>query len=117
MSVEYISVLVDNDSTVNGHGQSVKVSETISKWASDLASFQKHLESKTFPQPYSLVVPDFWHICYGRAKCLPKAEADELWESTSEALKAAKPFVDCTELVVRPHPGRRLHLKNPASPG
>jgi len=112
MSVEYISVLVDNDGTINGLGESVKVSETILKWASDLALFQEHLASKTFPQSYSLLVPDFWHICYGRAKCLPKVEADELWESTVEARKAAEPFVDCTEMVLRPHPGTRLHLKN-----
>lgn len=114
MSVEYISVLVDNDGTVNGLGESVKVSEAISKWASDLASFQEHLASKTFPQKYSLLVPDFWHICYGRAKCLTKFEADELWESTCEARKAAEPFVESTETVLRPHPGTRLHLKNPA---
>ena len=112
MSVEYISLLVDNDGTVNGLGQSVKVSDAILKWASDLASFQEHLAFKTFPQPYSLLIPDFWHICYGRAKCLPKVEADELWESTMEAWKAAKPFVDCTGMVPRPHPGTRLHLKN-----
>lgn len=112
MSVEYISVLVDNDGTVNGLGESVKVSEAILKWASDLASFQEHLASKNFPRPYSLLVPDFWHICHGRAKCLPKAEADELWESTLEAHKAAETFVERTEIVTRPHPGTMLHLKN-----
>lgn len=112
MSVEYISVFVDNDEIVDGRGRSVKASEAISKWASDLASFREHLASKTFPQKYSLLVPDFWHVCYGRAKCLPKAEADELWGSTCEARTAAEPFVESTERVLRPYPGTRLRLKN-----
>jgi len=112
MSVEHISLFVDNSSVVNGLGKSVKTADTILKWGRDLQEFQSHLASKDFPTGYSLLVPDFWHIAYGDAKCLPKAEADELWESTVEARKAAEPFIESTEMVLSPHPGTKLHLKN-----
>lgn len=112
MSVEYISLFVENDRVVNGFGKSVKISDTILKWSKDLISFQGYLSTKTFPQQYSITIPDFWHICYGDAKCLPKAEADELWQSTVEARKAAEPFIESTEMVLSPHPATRLHIKN-----
>jgi len=112
MNIGYISLFVDNKSIVNGLGKSVKAADAILKWAKDLQEFQQHLACKNFPNQYSLVVPDFWHIAYGDAKSLPKAEADELWESTVEARKAAEPFIESTEMILLPHPGTKLYLKN-----
>ena len=112
MSIEYISLLVDNSTIVNGFGKSIKASDTILGWGADLKAFQSHLASGKFPNGYSLFIPDFWHITHGSAKCLPKDEANELWDSTMNAREAAKPFIESTEMVLSPHPGTRLHLKN-----
>jgi hypothetical protein len=110
MDIEYISLLIDNNSVVNGLGESVKAAETIRNWGSDMTQFYKYLTDGFFPNNYSLFVPDFWHIAYGDAKCLPKTEADLLWESTVAARTEAMPFVKMTEMGVRPHPGTPLHF-------
>ena len=107
-----ISLLVDNKSIVNGHGKSVRASDTILQWAKDLQEFKSHVESGDFPAGYTLLIPDFWHIAYGDAKCLPKEEADTLWQSSVEARELATPFIEGTEMVLQPHPGTKLHLKN-----
>lgn len=111
MSLEYISLFVDNKSIKNGLGKSVKLSDTILGWAIDLKIFQAYLTT-SFPKDYSLFIPDFWHVTHGDAKCLPKEEANELWDSTVAAREAAKPFIESSEMVLSPHPGTRFHLKN-----
>jgi hypothetical protein len=110
MSLEFIALLLDNNSVVNGRHESVRVADTIRNWARDLTEFQGFLAEKKFPADYSLFVPDFWHIAYGDAKCLPAEEADALWSSTVNAREAAMPYLKAYELVVTPHPGSRLHL-------
>lgn len=111
--MEYISLFLDNTSVVNGFGQSIKVADTVLNWGIDLKIFEGYLASPSgFPKGYSLFIPDFWHITHGDAKCLPKMEAEELWESTVKAREKASSFIDSTEMVLSPHPGTRLHLKN-----
>lgn len=116
MNLEYIALLLDNDSVVNGLHESVRVSDTIRNWAKDLAQFQEFLAAKKFPPNYSLFIPDFWHIAYGDAKCLPAEEADTLWNSTVNAREAAKPYVYAYDLVVKTHPGSRMYLSNDPVP-
>jgi hypothetical protein len=112
-NLEYISLFVDNDSIKNGFGKSVKASQTILNWATDLKIFAGYLASTAgFPKDYSLLIPDFWHITHGDAKCLPKEEAEKLWDSTVVAREAAKPFIESTEMVLKPFPGTKFHLKN-----
>ena len=111
MSIEYISLLIDNKSVVNGFGKSVKASDTILQWAKDLKEFKSHVEAGVFPDGYTLMVPDFWHIAYGDAKCLPKEDADTLWQSSVDAREIATPYIQETEMVIKPHPGTKLHLK------
>jgi len=111
--VEYISLFLDNTSIVNGFGKKLKVANIVLNWGIDLKIFMGHLSSPGgFPKEYSLFIPDFWHITHGDAKCLPKTEAEELWESTNIAREAAKPYIESTEMVVKPMPGTRFHLKN-----
>lgn len=112
MTIEYISLFVDDSSIVNGLGKKLKVSKTILTWANSLKKFQERLATKSFPEGYSLFIPDFWHIAYGDAKCLPKFEADELWDSTVKARESAKPYIESTEMVLSPYPGTRFYLKN-----
>jgi len=112
-NLEYISLFIDNKSIKNGLGKSVKASDTVLNWAVDLKIFAGYLAStKGFPSDYSLFIPDFWHITHGDAKCLPKEEAEKLWHSTTVVREAAKPFIESTEMVLKPYPGTRLHLKN-----
>ena len=89
-NIEYISLLIDNDEVVNGLGESRKIADVIKNWAKDLKIFQSHVAVKHFPENYSFFIPDFWHITYGRAKCLPNSEAKELWESASQAREIAE---------------------------
>jgi hypothetical protein len=110
MDIEFISLLIDNDSVQNGLGESVKASDTIRNWGKDMTQFYKYLSDGFFPQDYNLFVPDFWHITHGDAKCLPKVEGELLWESTVAARKEATPFIKSTEMVLRPHPGSKLYF-------
>lgn len=111
--VEHISLFLDNKSIRNGLGKRLKVADTVLNWGIDLKIFAGYLaSSKGFPKDYSLFIPDFWHITHGDAKSLPKVEADELWDSTVTARKLAEPFIESTEMVLKPMPGTRFHLKN-----
>jgi len=110
MDIEYISLLIDNNSVVNGFGESVKAAETIRNWGHDMNQFYKYLSDGFFPSEYSLFVPDFWHITHGDAKCFPKVEAEQLWGSTVAVRREAMGFVKTTEMVIKPHPGTKLYF-------
>ncbi|NDD52341.1 hypothetical protein EBZ39_00415 [bacterium] len=107
-----LTLYVSDDETVNGFGESVKLYTTLRQWADACEEFYKHFESGAFPANYKIFIPDFWHVAYGDAKCFPRSEADLLWNSTVAVRKLAEPFIELSEMVLRPHPGTLFHLKS-----
>lgn len=106
-----ISLFVNDAEIVNGFGQSLPVADTIRQWAQDSERFYKYLNAGEFPEDYSIFVPDFWHIAYGRAKCLTPEDAKTLWDSSVVLRNDARLVEDWTEMVVQPHPGTRIGIK------
>jgi hypothetical protein len=111
--IGHLSLFLDNSTIRNGLGENVRVADTVAAWSVDYLQFRGYLGyGMGFPDNYSLFVPDLWHITYGDAKCLPEKEAEELWYSTVWVRNHAKPFIESTEMVLKPHPGTRLYFKN-----
>lgn len=95
LDLGYISLFLDNDEVVNGLGESKRVSEVIANFGRDVQEYCTYVNSE-FPPGYQLYVPDFWHIAFGRAKCLTQEDGQLLWDVSSflvdvmAALQASK---------------------------
>jgi hypothetical protein len=108
--LRYLTLLVNDTDTVNGLGESVLLRATLEKWIDAYEEFYRHFIAGEFPAGYKIFVPDFWHVTFGDAKCLTKQDAALLWESVVQVQKCSAPFVQETELILRPHPGSMIHL-------
>lgn len=100
LDLAYIAVLLDNNEVVNGLGKSIRVCDVITAWDAALKAFCSHVIDESFPDEYSLYVPDFWHIAYGRAKCLTKEQGDSLWLSACTVHDLMKPLI-AAQVVTR----------------
>lgn len=110
--LDFISLLIDNESIVNGLGVSLPMSKIIEGWAHDYRQFYAYMDAGEFPENYHIFIPDFWHIAYGDAKCLPKEAADALWNSAVTLRNDARLLnEDWSELVVYPCPGQRIGIR------
>jgi hypothetical protein len=107
----FISLLLDDVSIVNGLGERLPVAQILRRWAADYTKFYEYLNAREFPENYSIFIPDFWHITYGDAKCLPSEDAKDLWESAVTLRNDARLVEDWTELVTKPQPGTRVGVK------
>lgn len=108
----YLTLLINDTDTVNGLGQSVSLLTTLSNWIKAYEEFYRHFLVGEFPVGYKVFIPDFWHVTYGDAKCFTRHDGELLWNSVVEVQKLAQPFIESTELILRPHPGSVLHLKS-----
>lgn len=107
----FISLLVDDKSIVNGLGEKLPISQIIADWAKTSEQFYNYLDIGEFPAGYSVFIPDFWHITHGQAKCLPKEDAERLWDSAVLLRNDTRLLETWTELVVQPCPGQRIGIK------
>lgn len=80
LGLGYISLLLDEDEVVDGSGESKHVSTLIAKFAEDVSEYCEYAKSQ-FPAGYQLYIPDFWHIAFGRAKCLTNEDGQLLWDA------------------------------------
>jgi hypothetical protein len=108
--LRYLTLLVNNTDTVNGLGQSVLLRATLENWIEAYEEFYRHFIAGEFPPNYKIFVPDLWHVTFGDAKCFTSQDAKLLWESVAQVQKYSVPFIQETELILRPHPGSVLHL-------
>ena len=91
LDLGYISLFLDNDEIIDGFGESKHVSDVIAKFAKDVSGYCEYAQSK-FPNDYQLYVPDFWHIAFGRAKCLTQEDGQMLWDVASFLLDVMLPM-------------------------
>lgn len=101
LDLGYISLFLDNDEVVNGLGESKRISEVIANFARDVKEYCEFVNSE-FPPGYKLYIPDFWHIAFGRAKCLTKEDGQLLWDVSSYLVDVMGPL-QASKVVRRVH--------------
>lgn len=96
-----IALCVNNNDIgrIDGDVTEINVTGAISEFYTDFCVFVKLLkEWRKIPQGYVLHVPDFWHIAFGRARCMPKEEGEILWEAAGVARQLGKELGAVTEI-------------------
>lgn len=101
LDLGYISLFLDNDEVVNGVGESKRVCEVVANFSRDVQLYCKYVNSE-FPSGYQLYIPDFWHIAFGRAKCLTKEDGQLLWDVSSFLVDVMAPL-QASNVVRRIH--------------
>jgi hypothetical protein len=88
-----IALCVNKDAAVNGNEESVNIVKNIEEFHQDFTKLVECVKSTGKPPPsYNIFVPDFWHVAYGRAKCMPAEEAELLWGSVIVARRIGNEF-------------------------
>jgi hypothetical protein len=80
--LELIATCLRGDEVVNGHGDHVDVVRNIQEFTTAFRVLVEHIKQRGKPpEGYVLFCPDFWHVAFGRAKCMPKEEGTILWDA------------------------------------
>jgi SMI1 / KNR4 family (SUKH-1) len=85
---------IPRDQVVNARGQAIDYFSLISTFLEEFRVVLRHLKTgKPFPENFVWFIPDFWHVCFGGAKCFTPTDALDLWDAAVLAQRVAAQFM------------------------